>query len=334
MGRNSEPIQDVAHLGHVELLTPTPDKSLWYFTEILGMENVHSESQSVYLRGYGDYATTTLKLTEAAQPGLGHIAWRAVSAPALERRVEAIERTGLGIGWSNGDFGHGKCYRFRDPDGHLMEIYYDEQRYVAPEGLRSALHNLPMRYPKSGVGVRRTDHLATLCKDVAANREFVEQTLGLKLREQVRFENGSVEIGSWMSSTAAHHELAYVVDVKGMSGRLHHLSFWVDSREDVLRAADIFMENDIFIEAGPSKHNNSQGFYLYSYEPGGNRVEIYTSGFFVYAPDFEPVIWDEESRGTGVYWGAALPESFLNYATPPSAAEDAAGHSVPVFDPH
>ncbi len=163
MGRNSEPIQDVAHLGHVELPTPTPEKSLWYFTEILGMENVLSESQSVYLRGYGDYATTTLKLTEAAQPGVGHIAWRAVSAPALERRVAAIERTGLCIGWSNGDFGHGKCYCFRDPDGHLMEIYYDEQRYVAPEGLRSALQNLPMRYPKGGVGVRRTDHLATLC---------------------------------------------------------------------------------------------------------------------------------------------------------------------------
>ncbi len=63
-------------------------------------------------------------------------------------------------------------------------------------------------------------------------------------------------------------------------------------------------------------------------------MEIYTSGFFVYAPDFKPVIWDEESRGTGVYWGGALPESFLNYATPPGAGEEAAGHGVPVFDPH
>ena len=85
---------------------------------------------------------------------------------------------------------------------------------------------------------------------------------------------------------------------------------------DVLRAADIFREKGVFIEAGPSKHNNSQAFYIYTYEPGGNRIEVYTSGFFVYAPDFEPVIWDEEARGTGVYWGAALPESFLNYATP------------------
>ena len=64
-----------------------------------------------------------------------------------------------------------------------------------------------------------------------------------------------------------------VLDVKGASGRLHHISLWVDNREDVLRAADVLAENGIFIEAGPSKHNNSQGFYLYSYEPSGNRVE-------------------------------------------------------------
>ena len=317
----AEPILDIAHLGHIELLTPRPDESLRYFTELLGMESVHAEGQSVYLRGYGDYAVTTLKLTEGEGAGIGHIAWRAASPQALERRAEAIEAAGLGIGWSNGDFGHGRCYCFRDPDGHAMEVYYDEQKYDAPEALRSTLRNLPMKYPKNGIGVRRTDHLAVLCQDVAANRDFAQNTLGLKLREQVVFDKGATEIGSWMSASAVHHELAYVVDVKGKSGRLHHASFWVDNREDVLRAADIFMENDVFIEAGPSKHNNSQAFYLYSYEPGGNRIEIYTSGFFVLAPDFEPVIWDEQTRGTGVDWGAALPESFLHYATPEAAAE-------------
>lgn len=329
-----EPIRDIAHLGHVELKTPKPAESLWYFTELLGMEVVHREGQSAYLRGYGDYAATTLKLTEAAQAGVGHVAWRAVSPDALERRVKAIEATGLGLGWSNGDFGHGRCYRFRDPDGHLMEIYYEEQTYQAPEHLRSTLKNLPQKYTARGINVRRSDHLALLCKDVAANRTFAQQVLGCQLREQVRYQNGTVEIGSWMSNTNLHHEMAYVIDNKGLHGRLHHFSLWVDNRDDVLRAADIFSENGVFIEAGPSKHNNSQAFYVYSYEPGGNRIEIYTSGFFVFAPDFEPVIWDEKSRGTGVYWGAALPPSFLDYATPNGPVEAAAAGNVPVFDPH
>ncbi len=247
--------------------------------------------------------------------------------------MRAIEATGLGVGWTNGDFDHGRSFRFRDPDGQDLEIYYEEACYVAPEGLRSALKNLPMRYPAHGIGVRKTDHLAVLCEDVARNRRFAQNVLGLKLREQVVYENGTREIGAWMSACNTHHEMAWVVDTTGSHWRLHHVSFWVDDRDDVLRAADIFSENGILIEAGPSKHNNSQAFYLYSYEPGGNRVEIYTSGFFVTAPDFEPVVWDESSRGTGVYWGGALPASFLEYATPPVDAAASAA-DIPAFDLH
>ena len=36
-----EPMHDIAHLGSVELLTPEPAKSLWYFRDLLGMEVVH-----------------------------------------------------------------------------------------------------------------------------------------------------------------------------------------------------------------------------------------------------------------------------------------------------
>jgi catechol 2,3-dioxygenase len=319
----AEPILDVAHLGHVELLNPKPEESVRYFTDLLGLTVVHREGRSAYLRGYGDHAATTLKLTEAKRPGVGHIAWRAVSPAALERRAAAIEAAGLGIGWSNGDFGHGPTYCFRDPDGHAMEIYFVEDRYAPPAELRSTLHNLPQKYPHHGVGARRIDHVALLCKDVAANRSFMERQLGFQLREQVVYQGGAREIGSWMSTSTLHHQLAYVVDAAGRSGRLHHFSMWVDNREDVLRAADIFMENGVFIEAGPSRHNNSQAFYLYSYEPGGNRIEIYSGSFLVFAPDFEPVVWDEKTRGTGVYWGAALPESFMNYATPMSEAASA-----------
>ena len=166
------------------------------------------------------------------------------------------------------------------------------------------------------------------------NRIFMQENLGCMLREQIRFENGAIEIGSWMSTTSVHHEIAYVRDNKGLNGRLHHFALWVDNREDVLRAADIFRENGIFIEVGPSKHNNSQAFYLYSYEPGGNRVEVYTSGFQIFAPDFEPVIWTEDNRDGGVFWSQKLPESFSTYATP-VADDDAVAEpqSAPVIDP-
>jgi catechol 2,3-dioxygenase len=211
-----------------------------------------------------------------------------------------------------------------------MEVYYEEERYRAPADKRSALKNQPAALPNRALAVRRTDHLALLAREVRPNRDFVHDLLGLQLREQVRFRDGAFEVGSWMSTTPVHHELAYVVDAKGASGRLHHVSFWVDNREDVLRAADLFREHDIFIETGPAKHNNSQAFYLYCYEPGGNRVEVYSGGYLVFAPDFEPVIWNEAERGGGVYWGGALPASFMSYATPDIAG---GGGNLPPVDP-
>ena len=129
----TEPLHDLAHIGHAELLTPLPEDSLRFFVELFGMEIEHRDGGSVYLRGWGDYQRYSLKLTESKLPGLGHMAMRAWSQPALERRVAEIERSGRGIGWIDGDCGHGPAYQFTDPDGHPMELYYESERYEAPQ---------------------------------------------------------------------------------------------------------------------------------------------------------------------------------------------------------
>ena len=74
------------------------------------------------------------------------------------------------------------------------------------------------------------------------------------------------------------HELIYTQDHHGANGRLHHLAFWVDTREECLRAADLFLDDGVDIEAAPSKHAIAQGFFLYAYEPAGNRIEVTTGG--------------------------------------------------------
>ena len=86
--------------------------------------------------------------------------------------------------------------RFRDPDGYRMALYYEEQKYRAPDHLRSTLKNLPMKYTARGVNVRRIDHLALLARSVPENRKFAQQTLGFALREQVILNGGKQELGS------------------------------------------------------------------------------------------------------------------------------------------
>jgi catechol 2,3-dioxygenase len=78
----TEHIHDLARIGHAELLTPKPEESLRFFGEVLGMEEVGRQGESVYLRAWGDYLRYSLKLTESPLPGLGHVALRAWSPGA------------------------------------------------------------------------------------------------------------------------------------------------------------------------------------------------------------------------------------------------------------
>nr|WP_298818797.1 hypothetical protein [uncultured Chloroflexus sp.] len=61
----SEPMFDTHQLAHVEILTPKPDQTLWFFRDLLGMEVTTRQGQSVYLRAYEDWYHHTLKITEA-----------------------------------------------------------------------------------------------------------------------------------------------------------------------------------------------------------------------------------------------------------------------------
>jgi catechol 2,3-dioxygenase len=312
-----EPIYDLAHLGHVEIFTPKPDESLRFFRDVLGLTESGRQGDSVYLRGWDDYERHTLKLTASGTSGLGHMAFRAMSPQALERRVAALKGSGYGIGWTDGDLGHGPAYLFQDPDGHHVELYYETEWYVPPPELAPRLKNQAQRFPARGVNVRRLDHLNCLAADIKANREFFEHYLGCRLTEQIVLNDGT-ETGMWMTCTDKGYDFAYMLDPVGARGRFHHLTYAVDSREDVLRAADVFLENDVFIEAGPHKHAIQQIFFLYVYEPGGNRVGIDSAGArLVLAPDWRPVRWTEEERAKGQAWGLKPDEAFYTYATPP-----------------
>src|SRR6202522_2145171 len=163
------PRHDIAHVGHVELLTPEPEASLRFFVDVLGLTENGREGNSVYLRTWDDYEHHTIKLTAHDTSGIRRVGLRASSQQALEARVRAIEGTGLGLSWKDGDPGIGPTYLFRDPDGHELELYWETQWYVPPAELKPSLKNQAQAFPGRGVSVRRLDHVNYLAADVAAN---------------------------------------------------------------------------------------------------------------------------------------------------------------------
>ncbi|MFT7594571.1 MAG: catechol 2,3-dioxygenase [Paracoccaceae bacterium] len=310
-------MSDVAHLGHVEVYTDKFDESLDFYVRILGLTESGRDENSVYLRAWDDYEYHSLKLTRHHTTGVGHIGYRVSSPEALDRRVAAIKAGGYGGDWVDGDLGHRRAYRFKDPFGHVFELYWDTVKYVAPESEKPALKNRAQRYHGRGACPRRIDHLNLLADDVSVFRDFMITCLGARVTEMIQLDNGRVG-GCWFTINNKTYDLACTEEHGGGHGRLHHVTYACDQREDILRAADIFLENGVHIETGPHKHAIQGRFFLYVWEPAGNRVELANAGArLILAPDWEPVVWTEADRKKGQAWGLKTIESFHTHGTPP-----------------
>ena len=284
----TELIFDIAHVGHVELLTPKFEESHRFFTDIMGMQEVKQIGNSSYLRCWGDWEQYSLKLTASHQAGIAHLALRTMSPQALQRRVKAIEDAGFAGQWIEGDFGHGKAYQYRGPDGHLMELYYETEFYQPPETLRPALKNQPQKFTGHGAAVKTLDHVNLFSSNPTADGEFAQNVLGLRLSEQIVLDNGG-HGAVWYRATNKSYDLVYSLDATGSKGRLHHIAFSVDTNEGIWRAANLFVDHGVFIEFAPSKHAINQTYFVYVLEPGGNRIEICSGGYMIFAPDWQPI---------------------------------------------
>jgi catechol 2,3-dioxygenase len=318
--RTNGPLHDIAHLGHVEIHTPDLPGSVWFFTELLGLtetgREVREGAESVFLRTFDDYEQTSLILTAHHDTGVKRTLLRASGSSALDRRVSALATSGRAGEWVDGRAGVGPTYLTRDPDGHEIGLYYDTEWYVAPERLKPALKNQPQAKPAQGIGVRRLDHINYLAAEVAPSADFQQHLLGARPTEQIRLDNGKVS-AKWLTFTNKSYDVVYTEDWTGSRGRLHHIAFATDTREDILRSADLFIDNGIHIETGPHKHAIQQTFFIYVYEPGGNRIELCNPlTRLVLAPDWPLVTWSEAERSRGQAWGLKTVESFHTHGMP------------------
>jgi catechol 2,3-dioxygenase len=307
----------VSNLSHVELTTPCIEDSLRFFTDVVGLVETERHGQSVYLRCLGDFTHHSLVLTEGAKPGIDHLALRVarpehvdVFAAQLRAAGHAVTEVPAGT-----ERGQGDAIRFDGPFEHTVELFHDFERATPKQP--SLLRNQSEAYHGRGASARRIDHVNLFTPDITALREFLEQTVDMRLRESIAMDDGE-EIGAWLSVTVNVHDIALTLDRRPdrTLGSLHHLGFYVDTRERVLEAADLMSELGVRIEAGPAKHGITQAFFMYVFEPGGCRIELFSGGYQIFEPDWQPVRWtEEEFHRAIIWWGAQLPESYMAYGT-------------------
>lgn len=316
MGDNARG-REIAHVGSVELFTPILEDTLAFFVDLMGMEPVAEQGDSVYVHAWDDYELFTLKLTAREKAGVGRTYLRASSQDALENTVTRLNDMGVSGEWVSDEVGLGQIYLTTDPDGHTIGLYWETEWFNAPPELKPSLKNQAARFPGRGANIRRLDHVNYLAADIPGMGPFVGSGLGGMKTEEILGPEGP-PAATWWTFSDKTYDVVYSADWTGSNGRLHHIALAADTRDDILRAADVCLENDIHIETGPHKHAIQQTFFLYVWEPGGNRVELCNAGArMMLAPDWRTISWTPEERAKGQAWGLQTIETFHTHGTPP-----------------
>ncbi|WP_148629939.1 VOC family protein [Bacillus sp. E214] len=300
----------IAQLGYVALESSDIEKSVDFFQNIIGLELTEKVGEQYYFRAWGDFQHHTLSISPGIKGKVKHISFRTKCAEDVDSFASRLNQKGYEIEYVQAGTtpGIGRAIRFMAASGHRIELFYDVVKTEVEEHRRSVLKNQTYKAWAKGISPRRFDHvnIHTAAPENTAYDFFIEE-LGFRMNECIETEDGKILAG-WMSVTPLVHDVALVAhESLETTARFHHISYWLDSSGDLMRAADILKEHDLkFI--GPGKHSISQAIYLYVIDPGsGCRVELFTGGYLIFEPDWETVVWRPEERAFGnTYWGDSI----------------------------
>ncbi|MAP64349.1 MAG: catechol 1,2-dioxygenase [Microbacterium sp.] len=302
-----DPGPQISHAGTINLGTKDLERSLWFFRDILGMEEVERHGDVAYLRAYQELVHHSLVLTQQDENIVNAYSFRTKRPQDVELFYEELQRLEVeAIEVPSGtERGRGTAVRFLLPGGeHPFELYYDIERPEADPSLRSKLPSNSSR--RRGLGVRRLDHFNVQTSPESINQaeQWVRDNLGFKRREFAMLpENPSTVMASWMSVTPQVHDLAIVANREEKKGQLHHLAYNLENFSDSLTAADVLRDLDVSFGVGPGKHGIGQAMYLYVHDPGSDhRVELYAGGYLIFEPDHPALEWKPVDFPEGLTW--------------------------------
>jgi catechol 2,3-dioxygenase len=308
----------LAHLASLEVTSPDVAASVTFYEDKFGLRVVDRVGPKVYLRSWGDHYRYSLVVAPGADAGLADMTWRTSSAEALDELATRVEAAGVTGHWRTDHHAQGRTYTFTGPYGHRMSLVWEVTEYVAEEGFASTFPDRPERRSSHAAAPRNLDHVTIACSDVRGFAQWYSDVLGFRIMGYTDLDDAPVTVFSVLTTNEKSHDLGIVVDTSDSPGRVHHIAFWADHPEDLVRTADLLVENGTPIEYGPSIHGIGEQNYLYFREPSTLRVEVNSGGYRNYVPDWKPRTWTPSQGSNNQFRNWDMPDSMME-AFPASA---------------
>ena len=302
------------------MLTDRFDESLDFFTRVYGLKLSGRDGDSRLPARLG---RLRVPLAEAHPRPTPPASATSPTAPPRRRRWSAGSRRSRpratrSIGWIDGDLGHGRAFRFEDP---VRPRLRDLLRHRAgtsrrPRPSAPALKNTASRLHRRRAAAARPPEPARRGRDRVPPLHGDLPRLPRHRADPAR--------------QRPHRRLLVHRQQQDLRPRLHRGArpgpragcttspTPPTSARTSCAPPTSSCENGVHIETGPHKHAIQGTFFLYVWEPAGNRVELANAGArLILAPDWEPVVWTEADRRKGQAWGLKTIETFHTHGTPP-----------------
>lgn len=304
-------ITGVMRLGEVALRVLDMDAALHHYTDVLGLRKVAADGERVYLKCWDEHDHHSVILRSSDSAGMDYCAFKCRHDADLDRLAEGAKSFGLEVGeLAAGERpASGRRIRFQIPTGHWVELYAHKEQNG---------NGLPLRNPDpfpdglKGIAPGRLEHCFVYGPDSAAAARFFIDVLDFRVSERLELPDGSTK-ACFLACNTAMHDIGIVEHNE--PGKFHHLSFWLDSPEEIYKAALLLGKNDVPIDEGPTQHGIGRAKTIYFWDPSGNRNEVFSGSYLSY-PDRPALTWDAEHIGKAIsYPQRRMAETFMTVLT-------------------
>jgi len=270
-----------------------------HYGQHIGLHETLSQDNRRYFKAWDEHDHHSVVLREADSAGLDYIAYKVLDEATLQVFEQRIRAYGLAVEhFPAGAFPHsGRRIQFELPGGHRMQLYAEKAR--VGNGLPT--HNpgvMPDEDALRGMAPTRLDHVLLAGPQLDETVRFFIEVLDFDLGEELRDHQSGTRLAAFLCCSNKPHDIAFVLHPE--SARFHHMSFHLDSVQDVYRAGDIMGKHDIPVEVGPTRHGITRGATIYFYDPSGNRNEVFSGGYIHY-PDLPTLTWDTTRLGHAAF---------------------------------
>ena len=299
--------------GHAVVRVLDLDESIHFYTHVMGLkETGRDASGRIYFKCQDERDHNSFIIRKADRAGLDCFAFKVQDAATLAKLEGQLKD--FGVSTERVPAGEmlatGERVRFKLPTEHVIELYAQKDDVGNGLGYTNPEAWVP---DTKGISPVRMDHALIYGPDIDANRRLFQEVLGFTLVERVLLEDGKTDLATWLTCSAKAHDIAMVRHTE--PAKLHHVSFLLQSWEQVLRAADLMSMHRVSIDIGPTRHGITRGTTIYFFDPSGNRMETFCGGYDFY-PDMHPTTWTWDQVGAGIFYhDRKLNERFLSVVT-------------------